>query len=59
MIVIGNDDFAANQHMIANGDRVRASNVAPMADANMVSDYQFGVEALVAEIKINEIFHRG
>src|SRR5260370_23622499 len=48
VIVICDDNFAANQHMIADGHRMSTSNVAPMADANMVADLQLGVEALVA-----------
>jgi hypothetical protein len=39
MVVVCYYDIAADQHMIANGHQVSASDVAPVANRHMVADH--------------------
>jgi len=46
MIVVGDDHLAANQHVVANRHRVRASDMTPMADSHVIPDRDPGAENL-------------
>jgi hypothetical protein len=46
VIVVCDNDLAADEHVVTDDYGVRAGYMTPMTDSNMVANHKFGVETL-------------